>query len=296
MPLRAYPKVAVCGLGRLGAQLAYWFDALSVPVVALSSRDLAKATVLASALNHPPRVYASMADAVRSADVTFLALPDDILPRAVEELSVHDLAGRTIVHCFGALPASALGRLSARGAKVAVFHPLQSFGPLDVEGSNVFAGVTVSIDADDETYAVLVSLAEALLACPQLLRLNDRVRAQYHASAVLASNALLVLLDAAIRLLEEAGLTPEEAKRALLPLVRGTIANLDNMSPGQALTGPVSRGDSSTVRKHLEALSNMPELGIYRDMLGYTIELAFTAGRIDDAKVAELRKLLEDRL
>jgi predicted short-subunit dehydrogenase-like oxidoreductase (DUF2520 family) len=41
---------------------------------------------------------------------------------------------------------------------------------------------------------------------------------------------------------------------AFLPLVRGTVDNVDQLGPAAALTGPVARGDTETVARHVEAL------------------------------------------
>ena len=57
-------------------------------------------------------------------------------------------------------------------------------------------------------------------------------------------NFLVTLYRAAARLLEESSAPPE----ALVPLMQRTIEN------GFALTGPIARGDWSTVEAHLRAL------------------------------------------
>ena len=62
-------------------------------------------------------------------------------------------------------------------------------------------------------------------------------RALYHAGASIASNFLVTLYRVAADLVERAGAPPE----ALVPLMERTIAN------GFQLTGPIARGDWSTV-------------------------------------------------
>ena len=74
----------------------------------------------------------------------------------------------------------------------------------------------------------------------------------------MASNFLVTLYRAARQLVETAGAPPE----ALLPLMRRTIDN------GFELTGPIARGDWSTVDAHLAAIrEHAPELEeLYRAM------------------------------
>jgi predicted short-subunit dehydrogenase-like oxidoreductase (DUF2520 family) len=88
------------------------------------------------------------------------------------------------------------------------------------------------------------------------------MRVLYHAGAAMASNFLVTLHRAASQLLDRAGAPPE----ALLPLMRRTIDN------GFELTGPIARGDSSTVDAHLAAIrASAPELEpLYRALAGAT--------------------------
>ena len=50
------------------------------------------------------------------------------------------------------------------------------------------------------------------------------------------------------------GHTRELGLEALIPILRGTVDSLEAQGIPGALTGPISRGDLGTVRKHLEAL------------------------------------------
>jgi predicted short-subunit dehydrogenase-like oxidoreductase (DUF2520 family) len=76
----------------------------------------------------------------------------------------------------------------------------------------------------------------------------DRVR--YHAAACVASNHLVALLGQVERLAAHADVPFE----AFLPLVRGTVENVDELGPAAALTGPVARGDDETVTRHVDAI------------------------------------------
>ena len=83
--------------------------------------------------------------------------------------------------------------------------------------------------------------------------ISDEQKPLYHAAAVMASNYTVVLVDAAARLLRLAGFEQEEALAALTPLVTTSAANA-LADPVAALTGPVARGDLSTLKQHLKAL------------------------------------------
>jgi predicted short-subunit dehydrogenase-like oxidoreductase (DUF2520 family) len=86
---------------------------------------------------------------------------------------------------------------------------------------------------------------------------EDR-RAAYHAAACIASNFLIALEESAADLLGRAGI--EDGRGLLGPLVMRTAANWAERG-GDALTGPIARGDQETVERHRAALAEIaPEL------------------------------------
>src|SRR5437879_2626127 len=116
----------------------------------------------------------------------------------------------------------------------------------------------------------------------------------YHAGAVFASNYFVVVEAVAQRLLRHAGLSDAEAWQALRPLVEGTLANLLHQQPTDALTGPVVRGDDTTIRRHLASLTKDDAL-LYRALGRAALELAekrgmgeATAARVADALATDL--------
>jgi predicted short-subunit dehydrogenase-like oxidoreductase (DUF2520 family) len=117
----------------------------------------------------------------------------------------------------------------------------------------------------------------------------------YHAAAVMASNYMVTLFDVAFSLFGRLGMEGKAAREALWPLVEATLANLTALAPEEALTGPISRGDTETVRTHLLHLAKHDEKAavIYRVLGGRTVELARRAGRLTEAAAEELLRLLE---
>jgi predicted short-subunit dehydrogenase-like oxidoreductase (DUF2520 family) len=55
------------------------------------------------------------------------------------------------------------------------------------------------------------------------------------------------------------GLNEEDALNALKPLIKGNIDNICDKGFSNSLTGPISRGDLSTVKKHLSVLDNQDQ-------------------------------------
>jgi predicted short-subunit dehydrogenase-like oxidoreductase (DUF2520 family) len=66
------------------------------------------------------------------------------------------------------------------------------------------------------------------------------------------------VIDAAVALMASAGVSSDTARDALGPLVRASLENALGLGPEAALTGPVSRGDVTTIEAHLGALRSAP--------------------------------------
>src|SRR5205823_5387263 len=135
----------------------------------------------------------------------------------------------------------------------------QARGPEQLDGA--WAAVTAE---SDEARALGFELAELLGLQP--FALSDDERALYHAGAVVASNFLVTLHEAAAELVEAA----EAPAEALQPLMRRVIEN------GFELTGPVARGDFATIEAHLAAIrERRPSLEpLYRTLTEATEALA----------------------
>lgn len=116
----------------------------------------------------------------------------------------------------------------------------------------------------------------------------------YHAAAVFACNYLVTLVKSALDLWLDFGVSPEEATRALLPLLKGTIKNIDTIGLPDCLTGPVARGDLGTIERHLSSLEarNSSLLTTYKELGLQTIPIALAKGKIDERKAEEMKALL----
>jgi predicted short-subunit dehydrogenase-like oxidoreductase (DUF2520 family) len=192
-----------------------------------------------------------LAAAGPNADLILLCVPDAAIAAAAGAVQ----PGPWIAHVSGATPLSALAPHERRFG----LHPLQTFtlarGAEQLDGA--WAAVTAETDAAREH-------GHWLASCLGLrpFDIRDESRVLYHAGAAMASNFLVTLYRAASQLLEHAGAPPE----ALLPLMRRTIDN------GFELTGPIARGDWTTVDAHLAAIQRAaPELeALYRAMAQVT--------------------------
>jgi predicted short-subunit dehydrogenase-like oxidoreductase (DUF2520 family) len=114
---------------------------------------------------------------------------------------------------------------------------------------------------------------------------------------VISSNYLVTLAALASDLLVRQGIAPDatSAVRHLVPLLRGTLDNLQAVGLPNALTGPLSRGDAGTITRHLEALEECaPDTAdLYRHLARLTLPLAEEKGSVDEEDIGKLREALE---
>lgn len=124
------------------------------------------------------------------------------------------------------------------------------------------------------------------------LKAEDKVL--YHAAAVIACNYMVTLVKLATDLWQTFNIPPKQATHALLPLIKGTVNNIDTVGIPDCLTGPIARGDTGTIQKHLNALKkSAPSLiNIYCNLGLETIPIAIAKGKIDDAQARELENII----
>jgi predicted short-subunit dehydrogenase-like oxidoreductase (DUF2520 family) len=172
-------------------------------------------------------------EALADADLVLLAVPDAAIAPVAKQVPI----GPWVAHVSGATP---LAALDPHGRRFSV-HPLQTL--TRERGAEQLDGAWAAVTAEtDEARQAARWLADTLGLRP--FDLADADKPLYHAGAAMASNFLVTLHAAAARLLEESHAPPE----ALVPLMTRTIEN------GFVLTGPIARGDWSTVEAHLRAL------------------------------------------
>lgn len=218
-----------------------------------------------------------------------LAVPDSALAEVSYHVSMAGAAppGCAAFHLSGALSTDVLAPMHIAGYAVGSIHPLQSVADPWLSGDRLI-GAAFAIGGEPAAVVTARRIVDALDGLP--LVIPPALRPTYHAAAVVASNYLIAVLALAARLLEQASVEPDQVLPALLPLVRGTLDNLEHLGVAAALTGPISRGDAETVRLHLARLS--PTDRLLYCLLGLELlRLARDAG-LDERRAAEIEALL----
>lgn len=222
-------------------------------------------------------------------NVVILAVADSALSEVAHDLAAAGPAppGCVAFHLAGAISTEVLAPLHARGYAVGSLHPLQAIADPWHSGDRL-VGAAYALAGEAEAIGIGRRLVSALGGLPLLIPPNKRPL--YHASAVVASNYLIGLLAFAVRLMMEAGVSEHDSLTALVPLMQGTLENLENLGVGASLTGPIARGDADTIRLHLARLSDS-DRALYCGLGLELLRVARAAG-LAPAKAAELDQLL----
>ncbi|HEX8958718.1 MAG TPA: DUF2520 domain-containing protein [Solirubrobacterales bacterium] len=282
-------RIGFVGAGVVGTALALALARRGHEVVAVASRTRASAERLA--LQLPGCAVESKQGVAERADLVFLTTPDDAIGAVCAEIRWRPES--RVVHCSGAASTAVLEPARAAGCLVGGFHPLQTFA--SAEGAiSALPGTTFAVEAEEPLFSELARLAADLGGHYLRLRAEDKVL--YHAAAAIASNYLVVLASLAADLWAGLGAGREEAIGALLPLLRGTLGNLERVGLPGALTGPIARGDVGTVRRHLDVLAERaPEVLPAYTLLGReAIRIALEKGTLTQVRAGELAALLAE--
>jgi len=281
-------KIGFIGAGTTGTALAVRLSQKEWPVVAVSSRTLSSAQKLAK-LVPDCRVCHTAQELSDAAELVFVTTPDDVIAKVCGEVQWHK--GQSVVHCSGAHSVDILEPAKRLGAAVGSFHPLQTFAGVNQAIENI-PGSTFALEAEQPLLSTLKELTTLLNGNWVELKPGDKVL--YHAAAVFACNYLVTLVKLALDLWQDFEISPMKATKALLPLLKGTINNVDNIGLPNCLTGPIARGDLGTIERHLNALeARSPSLlTTYKELGLQTIPIALAKGRVNEQKADEMKVLL----
>lgn len=208
-------KISIVGAGRAGSSFAAALERVGHDVHVVHHDDVAT---------------------VGDAALVLLCVPDDAIESVAATIAPRE--DRVLAHVAGSRNLDVLAPHPRTGS----LHPLMAL-PSGSDAERLI-GATYCVAGDDLMREVALSLEG------RVITLRDDQRTIYHAAAVVASNHVVALMGQVRTLAESIGLTLDD----FLPLTERTLDDVARFGPGEALTGPASRGDMATIDAHLAAL------------------------------------------
>ena len=282
-------KVGFIGAGKVGTALATKLFEGGYPVVAVANKDIRASEQLAD-LVPGCHVFKTAQDVAKTADHVFITTPDDFIIKVASELTWRP--EQNVVHCSGAASIDILEPAKKSGAMVGSFHPCQAFASIDQAIKNL-PGSTFAIEAQGSLLDILKEMASTI-GCDWIV-LKPGNKALYHAAAVFASNYFVTLLKVATDLFQNFDVPASQSTKVLMPLIQGNIKNINSIGLPRCLTGPLARGDVSTIEKHIFALKEKDPsiLKLYAELGLKTIPIALEKGTSDEKVSKTLQTLLK---
>ncbi|WP_340103140.1 Rossmann-like and DUF2520 domain-containing protein [Rhodohalobacter sp. 8-1] len=225
-------------------------------------------------------------------DLTILSVPDDKLAGIVRQLSKTAIQWdrRSVIHLSGSVDSSILKPLAEHGAKTASMHPLQTFTRGD--GADRFKGIWFSLQGGDELFPMLNQLVTPFGAQTKVLTSDQK--SAMHLAAVFASNYLVSLMDVAEQISKDAGIN--DGLEMLNPIIHQTLHNIFEKGARQSLSGPVARGDQTTIAAHLKRLQNNSDhFNLYRQLGLIASQIATSSGQLDEEVFRKVRTQLKSQ-
>ncbi len=251
-------KIGIIGAGRVGCSIGKYLTEQGKTVIGYYSQTYENAAQAAKFTSTD--CFRSMEELVALSDTLFIATPDGQVGAVWDCMKAMSMDGRIVCHFSGSLSSDVFTGVDEKKAYGASLHPMLAF-------RNKFS----SYKQLKECFFTLEGHPFAVRQLEKLLeetgnpycRIWAEDKAKYHCAASVLSNDVLALLDMGFALLGRCGFTQEEAVQAASALVRGNVENVLEHGTLSSMTGPVLRGDVSTVEKHLKALDG-EEREIYR--------------------------------
>lgn len=237
-------NIVILGSGNAATHFGQQFQKTGHHIVQIYSKTKANADALAFALHCAAIDQLSELDL--HADLYLIAVTDQAIVSLLEALP-KDIKG-VVIHCSGATDLSVLAGFKNAG----VIYPPQS---LSKNKAVDFSTVPLCVEGNtDENSAALLQLAQTF--APRSIYCNSQQRLAIHLASVMVNNFTNILYQMAYELLAENDLSFDLIK----PIILETAEKVQNHIPITVQTGPAIRQDSTTMQKHLQFISNKPDL------------------------------------
>ncbi|MFO0553403.1 MAG: DUF2520 domain-containing protein [Polyangiaceae bacterium] len=278
-------SVLVLGRGKVGTAIARGVRRARTSVKTVSVRAFLESPrwPMPRRSSTPPLVVIAARDAL----VEPVAV---VLAKLLRE-ALHRPQRAVVLHVAGALGTAPLASLASLGVATGVAHPLVSI--LEGAPQDALRGAALVATGDARALAAARSLARSLsmrFVAPRALE-----PAAYHAAAALLANGAVALASVSEALLVRAGLAPTDVASLLAPLLRSVAGNLGRFGVQPALTGPIRRGDSATVARHLGVLRTSQfasDLGLYVASGRVQLRLSRDLGEASAQDLTRIEELL----
>ena len=242
-------KFGFIGAGKVGFSLGKYLKENSIDISGYYSKSQHSSKEAAIFTN--TRQYNNLEDLIKNSDAIFITTPDNQIADVWNEIKKLPIKEKLICHCSGSISSEVFSNINNHGAYGYSIHPM--FAISDKYNSyKDLSQAFITIEGNEKHIEYLKMLFSHLGNDVAIINKENKIL--YHAASVTVSNLVLGLINNGVNYLEECGFTKEMAIKALYPLIENNLRNIKERGAVKSLTGPIERGDLSTVINHLNVI------------------------------------------
>jgi predicted short-subunit dehydrogenase-like oxidoreductase (DUF2520 family) len=285
--IRGAATISLVGSGNLAQALGPALRAVGYRITSVAFRNRTGSKKRATAFATSLGAKSVALESQPSSDIIWLCHTDDALPETARTLSRQpNWKGKIVFHSSGALTSDVLAPLQRAGAHVASLHPMMTFVPGTTPH---LTGISFAVEGDRPAVTAARRIVAGLGG--EIFAIRKDKKVLYHALGSFSSPLLVATLVTAERVGRGAGLSTQQTRKIIAPILRQTLKNYLDRSAAAAFSGPIKRGDLNTVRRHLRELKHVPEANeVYRALVRSAVRDLPTARRQELLRAVNLRE------
>ncbi|CAM2078813.1 MAG: DUF2520 domain-containing protein [uncultured Clostridium sp.] len=242
-------KFGFIGAGKVGFSLGKYLKENNIDISGYYSKSQHSSKEAAIFTN--TRQYNNLEDLIKNSDAIFITTPDNQIADVWNEVKKLPIKEKLICHCSGSISSEVFSNINNHGAYGYSIHPMFAISDKYNSYKNL-SQAFITIEGHEKHIEYLNMLF--LNLGNDVAIINKENKSLYHAAAVTVSNLVLGLINNGVNYLEACGFTKEMAIKALYPLIENNLRNVKERGTVNSLTGPIERGDLSTVINHLNVI------------------------------------------
>lgn len=242
-------KIGFIGAGKVGFSLGKYFSINNIEVSGYYSKTLESAKEAAQFANS--KFYTDLKDFLNDTEFIFITTPDDFISTVWNDLKNYYIKDKIICHCSGSISSEVFSNISNFGAYGYSLHAMYAFSDKYTSYKDLNSAY-FSLEGDSKYLSYIESLIKTL--GNEIIIIEKEKKYLYHLASVTVANLTLALLNTGVDYLSLCGVDKNDALKALLPLIKNNLNNIEEKGFVKAVTGPVDRNDIGTITNHLSVI------------------------------------------